>query len=108
MINTVSLIPTSGPTPAASNVALVNELYRIKKQHCAEAERKRDWWQYILLHEKPYRLKRFARRFAMNEKSFVASGWVPKHDVLAYFASRTEREIVVMPDNVRDIVVKAL
>ena len=41
----------------------------------------------------------FARRFSSQGPPFVASGWVFKRDVFAYFTGRDESEIVVRPDD---------
>jgi hypothetical protein len=48
----------------------------------------------------------FAGRFpTLNDKGFVASGWVRKDDVLAHFIGRQESEIVVLPDKVQDVAI---
>jgi hypothetical protein len=49
----------------------------------------------------------FARR-SFRGPPFVASGWVFKIDVFAYFNGRKESEIVVSPDSVRDVTVTTL
>jgi hypothetical protein len=51
----------------------------------------------------------FAYRFLLKgQRAFVASGWVRKDDVLAYFIERNESEILVMPKKVRDIAITQL
>lgn len=52
----------------------------------------------------------FARRFASLERdeAMLSTAWVPKTDVVAYLLSRNEYEILVDPDNVRDIETAAL
>jgi hypothetical protein len=46
----------------------------------------------------------FARRFAaVHDPVLLARGWVSKRNVLAYLTGRSEAEIVVLPENVREI-----
>jgi hypothetical protein len=50
----------------------------------------------------------FAHRFSEWGPPFVASGWIFKDDVFAYFNGRKESEIVVNPDSVHDVAVTKL
>jgi hypothetical protein len=50
----------------------------------------------------------FARRFSFRSRGYVATGCVPKSKVLAYFDGRQEREIVVLPEDLRRIVITEL
>jgi hypothetical protein len=50
----------------------------------------------------------FAGRFPYRGPPFVASGWVFKRDVFAYFIGRQESEIVVSPNSIRDVAVTKL
>lgn len=56
------------------------------------------------------RAKWFARRFVVedDERARVAIGWVAKADVIAHFNRRNESEIVVLPEDVKDMKVKEI
>ena len=56
------------------------------------------------------RAKWFARRFAVDEDECprVATGWVSKADVIAHFNNRNESEIVVLPEDVKDMKIKEI
>lgn len=45
----------------------------------------------------------FAKRYPQKGKSIVATGTAKREDVIAYFGSRNEQEIVIMPDDLLDI-----
>jgi hypothetical protein len=54
----------------------------------------------------PAKAEWFARRFSfLSPRSYVATGCVRKSKVLAYIDGRKEREIVVLPEIVRRIVI---
>jgi hypothetical protein len=44
------------PVSLLNDASRINELYRQKKEMVARAEAEGDWYQYVFLHERPYRL----------------------------------------------------